>query len=88
MCLQQGCLATVVGALAGLTGGVPARHQQEQLAHWRTKIVSNGREWDQRNKTLREEKDIMARHYATLKAAMEAFRSQQNARLKQLSVAR
>ena len=30
----------------------------------------------------------MARHYATLKAAMEAFRSQQNARLKQLSVAR
>ena len=77
-----------MGTLVGLTGGLPAHHQQEQLAHWRTKIVSNGREWEQRNKTLRAEKDIMARHYATLKAAMEAFRSQQNARLKQLSVAR
>ena len=61
---------------------------QESLALWRTKIATNGREWEQRNKALQAEKTVMAKHYAALKAAMEQFRVQQNTRLKQLSTHR
>ncbi|KXZ51819.1 hypothetical protein GPECTOR_11g26 [Gonium pectorale] len=60
---------------------------QEALQHWRTKIATNGREWEERNRALRNEKEIMARHYAKLKSSMDAFRSGQAERLKQLSLA-
>ncbi|KAL3161027.1 Para-hydroxybenzoate--polyprenyltransferase, mitochondrial precursor (PHB:polyprenyltransferase) [Trebouxia sp. C0009 RCD-2024] len=58
---------------------------QESLSQWRTKIGSTGREWEERQRALQAEKDIMARHYSALKAAMEHFRGQQNTRLKHLS---
>ncbi|DBA85017.1 TPA: Para-hydroxybenzoate--polyprenyltransferase, mitochondrial precursor (PHB:polyprenyltransferase), variant 2 [Trebouxia sp. C0005] len=58
---------------------------QESLSQWRTKIGSTGREWEERQHALQAEKDIMARHYSALKAAMEHFRAQQNTRLKHLS---
>ncbi|PNW74416.1 hypothetical protein CHLRE_13g607750v5 [Chlamydomonas reinhardtii] len=60
---------------------------QEALQHWRTKIATNGREWEERNRALRNEKEIMARHYAKLKSSMDAFRAGQAERLKQLSLA-
>ncbi|KAG2490043.1 hypothetical protein HYH03_011508 [Edaphochlamys debaryana] len=60
---------------------------QEALQHWRTKIATNAREWEERNRALRNEKEIMARHYAKLKASMDAFRAGQAERLKQLSLA-
>ncbi|EFJ45142.1 hypothetical protein VOLCADRAFT_106097, partial [Volvox carteri f. nagariensis] len=60
---------------------------QEALQHWRTKIATNAREWEERNRALRNEKEIMARHYAKLKSSMDAFRSGQAERLKQLSLA-
>ncbi|GFR42630.1 hypothetical protein Agub_g3566, partial [Astrephomene gubernaculifera] len=60
---------------------------QEALQHWRTKIATNAREWEERNRALRNEKEIMARHYAKLKSSMDAFRSGQSERLKQLSLA-
>ncbi len=45
----------------------PQVRLQEALGHWRTKIASNGREWEERNRALRHEKEIMGRHYAKLK---------------------
>lgn len=59
---------------------------QEALQHWRTKIATNEREWQERNRALRNEKEIMTRHYAKLKASMDAFRASQADRLKQLSL--
>ncbi|DBA94555.1 hypothetical protein WJX77_004903 [Trebouxia sp. C0004] len=58
---------------------------QESLSQWRTKIGSTGREWEERQHALQAEKDIMARHYSALKAAMDHFRAQQNTCLKHLS---
>ncbi|WIA15123.1 hypothetical protein OEZ85_001813 [Tetradesmus obliquus] len=59
---------------------------QEDLQHWRTKIATNSREWEERNAALRREKDLMGRHYAQLKAALDAGRAAAAERLKQLSV--
>eukprot|EP00899_Mesostigma_viride_P021782 jgi/Mesvir1/29605/Mv21460-RA.2 len=59
---------------------------QDSLAHWRTKIASNGREWEQRNQALREEKEVMNRHYQNLKGRMNRFREAEIDRLKQLSL--
>ena len=53
-------------------------------AHWRTKISTNSREWEERNRLLRVEKDIMSRHYQNLKAEMCRFRTAEINRLKQL----
>jgi hypothetical protein len=50
---------------------------QQALAHWRTKIATNGREWEERNRALRNEKEIMSRHYAHLKGGMDSFRAAQ-----------
>lgn len=60
---------------------------QEALAHWRNKIGSNMRTWEERNRALRNEKEVMHKHYAHLKATMDAFRAQQNERLKQMAIA-
>lgn len=51
-------------------------------------MSSTGREWEERQKALQAQKDIMARHYSALKQAMEHFRAQQNTRLKHLSANR
>jgi len=47
---------------------------QEALTHWRTKISTNSREWEDRNRALRSEKEIMSRHYGHLKSNMDNFR--------------
>ena len=59
---------------------------QDSLAHWRTKIATNSREWEERNRSLRREKDSMARHYQKLKASMNQFRAGQLQRLKALAL--
>mmetsp|Transcript_36300 Transcript_36300/g.43865 ORF Transcript_36300/g.43865 Transcript_36300/m.43865 type:complete len:516 (-) Transcript_36300:287-1834(-) len=59
---------------------------QDSLAHWRTKIATNSREWEERNRSLRNEKDIMSRHYQELKGGMNRFRGAEGERLKQLSI--
>eukprot|EP00232_Nephroselmis_pyriformis_P026137 CAMPEP_0182864200 /NCGR_PEP_ID=MMETSP0034_2-20130328/7042_1 /TAXON_ID=156128 /ORGANISM="Nephroselmis pyriformis, Strain CCMP717" /LENGTH=528 /DNA_ID=CAMNT_0024996449 /DNA_START=166 /DNA_END=1749 /DNA_ORIENTATION=+ len=59
---------------------------QDSLAHWRTKIATNNREWEERNRSLRNEKDIMARHYQELKGRMNKFRNGEGGRLKALSI--
>uniref|UniRef100_A0A7R9W0W4 Dynein regulatory complex subunit 2 n=1 Tax=Chlamydomonas euryale TaxID=1486919 RepID=A0A7R9W0W4_9CHLO len=59
---------------------------QEALQHWRTKIATNSREWEERNRALRNEKEIMTRHYGGLKSSMDQFRAAQQSRLKALSL--
>uniref|UniRef100_A0A7S1SW74 Dynein regulatory complex subunit 2 n=1 Tax=Tetraselmis chuii TaxID=63592 RepID=A0A7S1SW74_9CHLO len=59
---------------------------QDSLAHWRTKIATNSKDWEERNRALRNEKDIMSRHYQALKATMDRFRAAQADRLKTLSI--
>ncbi|KAL6760063.1 flagellar associated protein [Haematococcus lacustris] len=59
---------------------------QEALQHWRTKIATNSREWEERNKALRSEKEIMTRHYTHLKSGMDHFRAVQGERLKALTL--
>ncbi|KAF5833975.1 flagellar associated protein [Dunaliella salina] len=59
---------------------------QEALTHWRTKISTNSREWEDRNRALRSEKEIMSRHYSHLKSNMDNFRAAQGNRLKTLTL--
>uniref|UniRef100_A0A061R1K0 Dynein regulatory complex subunit 2 n=1 Tax=Tetraselmis sp. GSL018 TaxID=582737 RepID=A0A061R1K0_9CHLO len=59
---------------------------QDALAHWRTKIATNSKDWEERNRALRNEKDIMSKHYQALKGTMDRFRSAQADRLKTLSL--
>lgn len=54
----------------------------------RTKIATNSKDWEERNRALRNEKDIMSRHYQALKATMDRFRAAQADRLKTLSLSR
>lgn len=58
-------------------GGTPPALPQESLQQWRGKIAAAAREWEERNRALRAEKEIMTRHYAQLKAAMDQGRAQQ-----------
>jgi hypothetical protein len=59
---------------------------QDSLTHWRAKIASTSREWDARDKALRQEKDILAKHYHNLKASLDRFRSSQASKLKALCI--
>ena len=59
---------------------------QDALAHWRNKIASNSREWEERNSALRGEKDVVSKHYHSLKARMNNFRSVEAERLKALTL--
>uniref|UniRef100_A0A7S1CIL1 Dynein regulatory complex subunit 2 n=1 Tax=Bicosoecida sp. CB-2014 TaxID=1486930 RepID=A0A7S1CIL1_9STRA len=58
---------------------------QASLSHWRTKINTNNRECEERNKTLEEEKAAISKHFQELKARMHRFRAKQAKRLTQLT---
>lgn len=47
------------------------------LSHACTSPSHSFREWDDRNRALRNEKEIMSRHYAHLKSGMDTFRASQ-----------
>lgn len=58
---------------------------QDSIAHWRTKIKSNIRECEERNKAVKAEKDSVTKHYQELKNRMNQFRDIQNGRLIELT---
>lgn len=58
---------------------------QDALAHWRTKITTSCREWEERNSSLRGEKDAMGRHYQRLRLLLNRYRNREYDRLKLLS---
>jgi len=60
---------------------------QEQLQNWRLKIQGNTREWEERNRALRGQKELMHRHYSALTGGLNTFRAQQHERLKALAKA-
>lgn len=60
---------------------------QASLSHWRTKISQNMKECDDRNGSLRAEKDQINRHFLDLKTRMNKFRDSQATRLADLTKA-
>lgn len=59
---------------------------QDTLAHWRTKIASNVKECEERNRLMRDERDQISRHFQELKTRMNKMRDEQRARLMELSI--
>ncbi|PRP75276.1 hypothetical protein PROFUN_15824 [Planoprotostelium fungivorum] len=58
---------------------------QRNLNHWRTKMANNVRECEQRNKSLKEEKDNIQHHFQALKARMNKLREKFGVRLSELT---
>jgi hypothetical protein len=52
----------------------PSPRRQDDIRQWRAKIAGSAREWAERNGALRREKELVARHYARLKEALDDSR--------------
>ena len=59
---------------------------QDSLAHWKTKLASNQRECEERNRSLKEEKNMISRHFQELKGRMNKFRDVEARRLQELTL--
>jgi len=59
---------------------------QDSLAHWKTKLASNGRKCEARNNALKEERDSISRHFQELKQRMNKFREREATRLQELTI--
>lgn len=59
---------------------------QEDLQYWKKKIEYNYKECEERNKEMKEQKDIIFKHCALLKAKMKRLRQSEAKRLTELSV--
>ncbi|KAL0483848.1 coiled-coil domain-containing protein [Acrasis kona] len=57
---------------------------EDSLANWRAKWLNNLRECEERNKQLVHEKNVLAKHFKTLKLRMQRFREGEEKRLKDL----
>jgi len=58
---------------------------RESVKYWKAKKLSNIEDWQERNAALRDQKEVMAKHYNKLKKRMDQMRRQQQRRLKELS---
>ncbi len=59
---------------------------QDSLAHWKTKLASNGRKCEARNAALKEERDAISKHFQELKGRMNKFREREARRLQELTL--
>jgi len=59
---------------------------QDSLTHWRTKLTSNQRECEERNRALKEERDAISKHFQELKGRMNKFRETEARRLQELTI--
>lgn len=59
---------------------------QQAIQHWRVKISSSSRAWEERNAAVRNERNVIARHYQELRSRMNRFRNGQAAKLKSLTL--
>ena len=59
---------------------------QDSLASWKTKLASNGRKCEERNRALKEEKDAISKHFQELKGRMNKFREREGRRLQELTI--
>lgn len=59
---------------------------QDSLAHWKTKLASNQRKCEERNRALKQEKDAIYKHFQELKSRMQKFREREARRLQELTI--
>ena len=59
---------------------------QDQIAHWKQKLATNGAKCEARNAAMKGERDAIARHFQELKARMNRFREREAARLQELTI--
>ncbi|KAI9328161.1 coiled-coil domain-containing protein 65-like protein [Obelidium mucronatum] len=59
---------------------------QETIAHFKAKLSNNSKEYEERNKTLREEKEAIQAHFQALKRRMNNFRKSEHKRLTDLTL--
>ena len=59
---------------------------QDSVAHWKSKLSSNQRECEERNRALKEEKDAISKHFQELKNRMNKFRDSEARRLHDLTI--
>lgn len=59
----------------------------DALTHWRAKLLSNTRSWEERNRLLRAEKDSVIKHYGELRDRMMRLRNAEAGKLKTMVLA-
>ncbi|KAJ3391570.1 Dynein regulatory complex subunit 2 [Entophlyctis sp. JEL0112] len=59
---------------------------QETIAHFKAKLSNNTKEYDERNRALREEKEAIQAHFQALKQRMNLFRKNEHKRLTELTL--
>ncbi|KAJ3017057.1 UNVERIFIED_CONTAM: Dynein regulatory complex subunit 2 [Siphonaria sp. JEL0065] len=59
---------------------------QETIAHFKAKLSNNSKEYEERNKTLREEKEAIQAHFQALKRRMNTFRKNEHKGLTDLTL--
>ena len=59
---------------------------QDKITQLKSKMVSNSKEYDERNRLIKEEREAVAIHFHNLKDEMNKFREQERARLTTLTL--
>ena len=54
----------------------------DSVSHWKSKLGANAKEYENRNRALRAEKEALARHFQELKGRMNGFRDAEERRLR------
>jgi len=59
---------------------------QDSLAHWKTKLATNAKKCEERNRAMKTEKDAIFGHFQELKGRMNKFREREASRLQELTI--
>merc|ERR1719331_1348324 len=59
---------------------------QDSLAHWKTKLSTNAKKCEERNRAMKAEKDAIFGHFQELKGRMNKFREREAMRLQELTI--
>merc|ERR1719487_2773162 len=59
---------------------------QDSLAHWKTKLATNAKKCEERNRAMKAEKDAIFGHFQELKGRMNKFREREAMRLQELTI--
>jgi len=59
---------------------------QENIAHLKAKLANNAKDYEERNRALREEKEAIQTHFQAMKRRMNTFREEERRKLTELTV--
>jgi phage-related minor tail protein len=59
---------------------------QDKIAQLKAKMAANAKEWDERNRLLREEREVMQGHLRELKSQMNELHELERSRLAKLTM--